>query len=53
MFVQVCGSGMLFFLSFVLFYTFVAYVEGPQNKKKTRNLLKAEAKKAVQQNTGL
>ena len=39
-------------LWFELFYTFVAYVEGPQNKK-TRNLLKAEEKKAAQQNTGL
>ena len=39
-------------LWFELFYTFLAYVEGPQNKK-TRNLLKAEEKKAAQQNTGL
>ena len=39
-------------LWFELFYTFLAYVEGPQNKK-TRNLLKAEEKKAAQQITGL
>jgi len=39
-------------LWFVLFYTFLAYLEGPQHKK-TRNLLKAEEKKAAQQNTGL
>ena len=39
-------------LWFELFYTFLASVEGPQNKK-TRNLLKAEEKKAAQQITGL
>ena len=39
-------------LWFLLFYTFLKYLEGPQNKK-TRNLLKKEAKKAVQQNTVL
>ena len=30
----------------MLFYTFLAYLEGPQNKK-TRNLLKAEAIQCV------
>ena len=46
------NSSLGLFLWFELFYTFLAYLEGPQNKK-TRNLQKAEAKNAVQQNTGL
>ena len=38
---------------FVQLLIFLAYLEGPENKnKKTWNLLKAEAKKGVQQSTG-
>ena len=34
------NSSLVLCLLFVLFYTFLAYLEGPQNKK-TRNLFKA------------
>jgi hypothetical protein len=36
------NSSLALCLGFVLFYTFLAYLKGPENKK-TRNLLKAEA----------
>ena len=42
------NSSLALCLGFVLFYTFLAYLKGPENKK-TRNLLKAEAIQCLKQ----